>query len=149
MGTSTSTIAAPVPSAPGGLYEPVVVHGGLAWVSGQLPRLDGVLQFRGKVGVDLDLEAARAAARLCGLQCVAALAKALGGTDRILRVLKLTGFVASGPGFTQQPLVIDAASAAIIELLGLAGSHARSAIGVAELPHGAPVEVELVVALLA
>lgn len=143
-----ATIAAlPSPSPPGGLYAPVVVHGGLAWVSGQLPRLDGVLRFHGKVGTDLDLDAAREAARLCGMQCVAALAQALGGTDRILRALKLTGFVASAPGFTQQPLVIDAASSVLVELLGPAGQHARSAIGVAELPHGAPVEVELVVAL--
>ena len=144
---STGITAIPSPSAPGGLYTPVVVHGGLAWVSGQLPRLDGVLRFQGKVGADLDLEAACEAARLCGMQCVAALALALGGTDRILRALKLTGFVASAPGFTQQPLVIDAASAVLIELLGPAGQHARSAIGIAELPHGAPVEVELIVAL--
>ena len=145
MGTTPTPL--PSPSSPGGLYTPVVVHGGLAWVSGQLPRLDGVLRFHGKVGADLDLEAACGAARLCGMQCVAALAQALGGTDRILRALKLTGFVASAPGFTPQPLVIDAASAVLVELLGPAGQHARSAIGVTELPHGAPVEVELVVAL--
>ena len=145
MGTTIPAL--PSPSAAGGLYTPVVVHGGLAWVSGQLPRLEGVLRFHGKVGTDLDLDAACEAARLCGMQCVAALAHALGGTDRVLRALKLTGFVASATGFTQQPLVIDAASAVLVELLGPAGQHARSAIGVAELPHGAPVEVELVVAL--
>ena len=145
MGTVVTAL--PSPSPPGGLYTPVVVHGGLAWVSGQLPRLNGVLRFHGKVGTDLDLEAAREAARLCGTQCVAALAQAFGGTDRIMRALKLTGFVASAPGLTQQPLVVDAASAVLVELLGPAGQHARSAIGVAELPHGAPVEVELVVAL--
>lgn len=141
------TLPLPQPSAPGGLYSPVVVHGGLAWVSGQLPRLEGKLCFHGKVGLDLDLDQAREAARLCAMQCAAVLAQALGGTDQILRALKLTGFVASAPGFTQQPLVIDAASAVLIELLGPAGQHARSAIGVAELPHGSPVEVELIVAV--
>jgi len=144
---SITIMPLPHPSAPGGLYTPVVIHGGIAWVSGQLPRLDGKLRFHGKVGLDLDLDQAREAARLCGMQCMAALTQALGGTDRILRALKLTGFVASAPGFTQQPLVIDAASAVLVELLGPAGQHARSAIGVPELPHGAPVEVELVAAV--
>lgn len=139
----------PAPSPPGGLYTPVVIHAGIAYVSGQLPRRDGSLAYRGKLGAELDIEAGRVAARLCGLQALAALDAALGGTQRILRLLKLTGFVASAPGFVQQPAVVDGASEVLIEILGEAGAHARSAVGVAELPHGAPVEVEIVAAIIA
>lgn len=138
----------PAPSRPGGAYQPVVIHAGIAYVSGQLPRLNGELRYRGKVGAEVDLDQARAAAALCALQAISALSAALGGMDRILRILKMTGFVASAPGFTQQPLVIDDASEQLMELLGEAGRHARSAIGVCELPHGAPVEVELAAAVV-
>jgi len=137
----------PKPSQPGGNYLPVVVHGGIAYVSGQLPRLNNALQFPGKVGAGIDLVTAREAARLCAMQCLAALDKELGGLARVVRLLKVNGYVASAPGFTQQPAVIDAASAYFAEVLGERGRHARAAVGVVELPHGAAVEIELMAAI--
>lgn len=134
-------------SAPSTLFVTFARHGGLGFLSGQLPRRNGELAYKGKVGGDIDLATARDAASLCAEACVQALERELGGRGKLVRVLKMTGFVASAPGFTQQPKVIDAASEKLVELLGVAvGEHARSAVGVAELPHGAPVEVELVVA---
>ncbi|MDB6047705.1 MAG: hypothetical protein JWR17_451 [Pseudomonas sp.] len=127
----------------------LTVHNGLGFLSGQLPRKDGEIQYRGKVGAEVDLESACCAARLCAQACVDALERELGGKDRIVRILKITGFVASAPGFNGQPQVIDAASQLFIELLGQkVGAHARSAVGVAELPHNASVEIELIAAVL-
>lgn len=100
----------PVPSAPGGAYRPVVVHAGLAYVSGQLPRCDGVVRVTGLVGREVDLETARQAARLCAMQCLAALAQELGGLERVVRLLRVTGYVACLPDFVEQPAVIDGAS---------------------------------------
>jgi enamine deaminase RidA (YjgF/YER057c/UK114 family) len=137
----------PKPSAAGGSYLPVVIHQGLAFVSGQLPRLDGVVQYCGKVGHSVSLEQAQKAARLCASQCLAALDQELGGLSRVIRILRVTGYVASAPGFDQQPAVMDAASEYFCEVLGTRGQHARSAIGVAELPRGACVEVEITVAV--
>jgi enamine deaminase RidA (YjgF/YER057c/UK114 family) len=142
-------MASPAPaSTPSrGYVTPVVVHGGVAFVSGQLPREGGELKFRGKVGGAVDLESARSAAVLCADACIAALERELGGRGRILQLLKVTGFVASAAGFNSQPQVIDAASARLLEVLGPRGAHARSAVGVAELPHDAPVEIELIAAV--
>ena len=126
---------------------PVVVHEGLAFVSGQLPRRAGQLVCCGRVGAEVDVEAARDAARISASACVSLLEAAVGGRQNIVRILKVTGFVASAPGFNGQPAVIDAASETILALLGEAGLHARSAVGVAELPHGAPVEIELIAAV--
>jgi enamine deaminase RidA (YjgF/YER057c/UK114 family) len=137
----------PEPSLRGGNYTPVVVHQGMAFVSGQLAQIDNVVQFRGKVGDSIDVEQARQAAKLCATQCLAALNRELGGLDRVVRLLRVTGYVASANGFTQQPIVIDAASDYFCEVLGVAGEHARSAIGVAELPLGASVEIEITVAI--
>lgn len=137
----------PKPSQPGGSYLPVVIHDGIAYVSGQLPRLNNELQFLGKVGDDIDLVTAREAARLCAMQCLAALDKELGGLARVVRLLKVNGYVASAVGFTQQPAVIDAASEYFAEVLGARGQHARAAVGVAELPRGAAVEIELMAAI--
>lgn len=137
----------PVPSAAGGLYSPVVVHAGIAYVSGQLPRLNNELQFAGRVGRDIDLSTAQAAAELCALQCLSALENALGSLDRVERLLKLTGYVACVESFTQQPAVIDAASAIFLKTLGERGAHARTTVGVAALPRGASVEVELMAAV--
>lgn len=137
----------PQPSLPGGNYSPVVVHQGIAFVSGQLPRLHGVLQHCGKVGDTVSLEQAQHAARLCASQCLAALDRELGGLGRVVRLLRVTGYVASAPGFAQQPAVMDAASDYFCAMLGASGQHARSAVGVAELPRGASVEVEITVAV--
>ena len=137
----------PVPAAPRFAYVPVVIHGGLAWVAGQLPWHDGQLLCKGLVGREVSIERAAEAARLCVLQCLAQLQQALGDLDRIERFVKVTGFVACAPGFGDQPRVIDAASQLLQEVFGEAGKHARSAVGVAELPRGAPVEIEFVVAI--
>ena len=128
-------------------YVPVVVHGGLAWVSGQVPRSGNRILMTGKVGAEVGIADAQAAARACVLQALAQLKETLGDLGRVERIVKVTGFVASAPGFTQQPQVIDAASELLGQLLGESGRHARSAVGVAELPRGVPVEIELVAAV--
>jgi enamine deaminase RidA (YjgF/YER057c/UK114 family) len=133
--------------APAFQYVAVVVYGGYAWVSGQIPRAGNRILMTGKAGAEISLEQAQVAARACVLQALSQLKQALGDLDRVVRVIKMTGFVASAPGFTQQPQVIDAASELLGQVLGEAGQHARSAVGVAELPRGVPVEIELVVAV--
>ncbi|WP_439653391.1 RidA family protein, partial [Pseudomonas aeruginosa] len=107
----------------GGAYQPVVLHAGIAYVSGQLPRQHGELRWTGKVGSELDLEQARQAARLCAARCLLALEEALGGLQRVERLLKVTGYVASAAGFVQQPAVIDAASEYFDEVLGARGGQ--------------------------
>jgi enamine deaminase RidA (YjgF/YER057c/UK114 family) len=124
-----------------------VVHGGLVWVSGQLPRAaDGTLPILGRLGEEVDAEAGRRAAELCAMQALAVLRAAAGSLDAVARAVKVTGFVASAPGFVEQPKVIDAASNLLGEVFGEAGRHARSAVGVAMLPRGVPVEIEFVFA---
>ena len=135
------------PHLPHAPLLPVVVHGGIAYVSGQLPRIDGSITCRGLLGDSVSVEEGAEAARVCALNALAVLELALGSLDRIEQFLRVTGFVASTPTFTQQPRVIDGASQIFYSVFGEAGRHARSAIGVAALPHGAAVEVELSVAL--
>jgi enamine deaminase RidA (YjgF/YER057c/UK114 family) len=137
----------PAPITPQFDYVPVTLHAGIAYVSGQLPRRDATTVVTGKLGQDVELDLGREAAQLCVLHGLSALKGLLGTLDRVERILKLTGFVASAPGFTQQPQVIDAASRLLREVFGESGRHARSAIGVAELPRGAAVEIEMVVAV--
>lgn len=136
----------PQPAKPSFNYVPVTTHAGVAHVSGQLPKVDGEVRLHGKVGAQVSLEQAREQARICVLQGLACLAAELGDLSRIRRVLKVNGFVASAPGFNDQPKVLDAASDLLVEILGPAGRHARSAVGVAELPRDAAVEIEFVVA---
>jgi len=135
LGLTLPDAAAPVAN-----YVPVVLHGGLAIVSGQLPRGDGGL-VTGKVGEDLDLAAGQAAARLCALAVLAQLRAALGDLDRVMGCLQLSGFVNAGPGFTDHPQVINGASDLMVEVFGEAGRHARAAVGAGSLPLGAAVEV--------
>jgi enamine deaminase RidA (YjgF/YER057c/UK114 family) len=137
----------PQTNKPGGNYVPVAIHAGLAYVSGQLPRQGETLLYKGKCGAEVDVEAGQAAASLCADLCVAALIEAVGGIEKIERVLHVTGYVASAPGFTQQSQVMNGASDRLVELLGEKGRHARTSIGVAELPRGAPVEINLVAAV--
>ena len=125
-------------------YVPAVQSGRHVYVSGQLPMVDGTLVATGKVGAEVGAEQARELAKRCALNALAAI-DALVGLDRVTRVVKLTGFVAAAPGFTAVPAVINGASELMGAVFGEAGRHARSAVGVAELPLGAPVEVEFIV----
>jgi enamine deaminase RidA (YjgF/YER057c/UK114 family) len=138
----------PEPAAPVAAYVPVVVAGGLAHVSGQLPFVDGVL-VKGRLGEGVSTGDGYAAARACGLMIVAQLRQALGSLDRVERVVKLGAFVNSAPDFTDQPKVANGASELMAALFGEAGRHARSAVGVPVLPLGAAVEVDAVVAVRA
>lgn len=141
-------ITLPEPPAAVAAYVPTVVHAGHIWVSGQLPARDGGLPRLGLVGRDISVEDAAEEARYCAINALAQLRAAAGGSlDRIERIVKLTVFVASSPGFHAQPLVANGASELLIAVFGDAGKHARSAVGVAELPLGAPVEVEMVAAV--
>ena len=137
-------IELPDPPTPVASYVPVVVSGGLAFVAGQVPLAEGKLLATGKLGADLDAEAGADAARTCALQALAALRAELGSLDRIHRIVKLTVFVASAPGFTDQPKVANGASDLLGEVFGEMGRHARAAVGVSELPLGASVEVEVI-----
>ena len=136
------------PHPPHDPLDAVVVHGGAARTSGQLPRIDGALTCTGTLGIDVTVEQGAAAARVCALNALSVLRAALGTLDRIERVLTVTGFVASAPGFHDQPAVVDGASRVLFEIFGDAGRHTRSAVGVAALPRGGPVEIEVTVALV-
>lgn len=125
----------------------VVTHNGVAYVSGQLPRIEGKITCLGRLGESVSLEQGIEAAGVCALNALAVVEAELGSLDRIEQFLKVTGFVASSPDFVQQPKVIDGASRIFHDVFGKAGRHARSAIGVAALPHGAAVEIELSVAI--
>ncbi|WP_133365977.1 RidA family protein [Qipengyuania sediminis] len=140
MGIELPPAAAPVAS-----YVPVVVHGGMAYVSGQLPFIEGTL-VTGKLGQDVSTERGIQAARACGLMILAQL-EAADLLDRVARVVKLGGFVASTPDFTDQPKVANGASDLMVEAFGDAGKHARSAVGVPVLPLNAAVEVDAILAL--
>jgi enamine deaminase RidA (YjgF/YER057c/UK114 family) len=118
--------------------------GSLVFTAGQVPLVEGVLAATGKLGAEIDTERGQELARTCALNALAAV-DGLVGLDTVVRVVKVVGFVASAPGFTAQPAVLNGASALLGEVFGAVGAHARSAVGVAELPLGAPVEVELVV----
>jgi enamine deaminase RidA (YjgF/YER057c/UK114 family) len=135
----------PAPAAPVAAYVPCVRTGNLVYVSGQVPSVDGKPTHLGHLGDDVDLEAGRAAARTCAVNVLAALKAELGELSRVRRVVKVTGFVASAPGFTDHPKVVNAASELFGEVFGDAGRHARAALGVAALPLGVPVEVEAIV----
>ena len=124
-------------------YVPAVQSGKYVYVSGQLPMVDGKLPVTGKVGAEVTAERGAELARTCALNALAAI-DALVGLGQIVKIVKVTGFVASAAGFTGQPTVINGASELFGEVLGELGRHARSAIGVAELPLGAPVEVEVI-----
>jgi enamine deaminase RidA (YjgF/YER057c/UK114 family) len=141
--TELGVVLPPV-ATPAGVYLPAVRSGSLVFTAGQLPLVDGVLAATGKLGTEIDTERGQELARACVLNALAAVDD-LVGLDAVVRVVKVVGFVASAPGFTAQPAVLNGASELLGEVFGEAGAHARSAVGVAELPLGAPVEVELIV----
>ena len=137
-------IELPAVVAPLAAYVPAVRTGNLVYTSGQLPMVEGALPQAGKVGAAVSPEEAKALARTCALNALAAV-HSLVGIDSVARVVKVVGFVASAPGFNGQPGVINGASELFGEVFGDAGAHARSAVGVSELPLDSPVEVEIVV----
>jgi enamine deaminase RidA (YjgF/YER057c/UK114 family) len=140
LGLTLPALAAPVAA-----YVPAVRSGDHVWTSGQLPFVDGSLVATGKVGVEVEPDAAADLARICALNALAAIKAEIGDLDAVQRVVKVVGYVASAPSFAGQPAVINGASELLGEVFGEAGRHARSAVGVAALPLDAPVEVEVVV----
>lgn len=139
LGVTLPTVVKPLAA-----YVPAVRTGNLVYTAGQLPLAAGELAQTGKVGAEVSPEVAKAAAQVCALNALAAI-DALVGIDTVTRVVKVVGFVASAPGFNGQPGVVNGASEFLGEVFGDAGAHARSAVGVSELPLDAPVEVELIV----
>lgn len=139
-------IVLPEAAAPVASYVPVVVHGGFAHVSGQLPFVDGQL-VTGRLGEDVSLEDGMAAARACGLMILAQLKAALVPLDKVERIVKLGAFINSTPDFTDQPKVANGASELMFDVFGEKGRHARAAVGVPSLPLGAAVEVDAIIAL--
>ena len=139
LGLELPTVVPPVAN-----YVPAVRTGAFVYTSGQLPMVDGSLVATGKVGAAVSPEQAADLARTCALNALAAV-DGLVGIDSVVRIVKVVGFVASAPGFGGQPAVLNGASDVLGEIFGDAGVHARSAVGVAELPLDAPVEVELIV----
>ena len=137
-------LALPEVAKPVAAYVPALISGNLVFTSGQLPSTAGVLPASGKVGAEVSAEDAKAYARISALNGLAAAASVIGSLDRVTRVVKVVGFVASDPSFTGQSGVINGASEFLGEVFGEAGAHARSAVGVAVLPLDSPVEVELV-----
>ena len=132
-------------AAPVAAYVPAVRSGAYVFTSGQLPMVDGSLAATGKVGAEVSAEDAKQLAATCALNALAAIKAEIGDLDRVRRIVKLVGFVASVPDFTGQPGVVNGASELLGEVFGEKGVHARSAVGVAVLPLDAPVEVELIV----
>ncbi|MEW6060266.1 MAG: RidA family protein [Actinomycetota bacterium] len=141
---TTLGIELPPAPKPVGSYMPVRVSGELAFVSGQVAIEEGQVLYPGHVGGNVTLEGGAAAARRCGLQALAALKDALGSLDRVHGIVQLQVFVASAPGFNDQPKVANGASDLFVEIFGDQGRHARAAVGVLELPLGASVEVAVV-----
>ena len=140
-------ITLPEVATPAGAYVPALRSGRYVYTAGQVPLVDGKLPLTGKVGAEVTPEEAKGLARTCALNALAAVNSVAGGLERVVRVVKVTGFVASAPDFTGQPGVINGASELLGEVLGDKGVHARSAVGVAVLPMDAPVEVEIQVEL--
>jgi enamine deaminase RidA (YjgF/YER057c/UK114 family) len=133
--------------APGGIYQPVIVSNGTAYLAGAVPIAAGRVSSCGKVPTAVSVDEAQKAAELCAANLLRVFSRDVGGLDKIAKVLKVTGFVNSEPDFTDPHVVVNGASQLMIDVLGEAGKHARSAIGVATLPLGASVEVEMIVAV--
>jgi enamine deaminase RidA (YjgF/YER057c/UK114 family) len=149
MGTVDERLASlglelPAVAKPAGAYVPAITTGNLVFTAGQLPTTAGVLPATGKVGAAVTAEDAKQYARICVLNGLAAAQSVIGSLDRIVKVVKVVGFVSSDPSFSGQPGVINGASELLGEIFGDAGAHARSAVGVAVLPLDAPVEIEFV-----
>jgi len=138
-------ITLPVPGEPKFSYIPCNQTGNLVYTSGQDCRIDGELMYTGKLGTDLTIEQGQEAARQTIINCLSVLKAHLGDLDRVVKIVKLLGFVNSAPGFADQPYVMNGASNLLVDVFGENGKHARSAIGTSELPFHTPVEIELIV----
>jgi enamine deaminase RidA (YjgF/YER057c/UK114 family) len=138
-----------IPTAPKPLasYIPAVQTGNLVFTAGQLPIKDGILAFKGKLGKELGEDEGKKAAQLCTLNCLSVIKDEIGSLDKIDKIIKLTVFVGSSEGFINHPQVANGASDLIKDIFGENGKHVRSAVGVAELPMNAPVEIEMIVKL--
>jgi enamine deaminase RidA (YjgF/YER057c/UK114 family) len=128
-------------------YVPVAIHNGFAYVSGQLPRVNGELIYQGKLGQEVSIEEGQKASIICVLNALSVLKQELGSLEEITRIVKVNGYVNSAPGFTAQPSVMDGASQFLVQVFGEKGRHARTALGANELPSNTPVEIEMIVAL--
>ena len=126
-------------------YVPGVKVDKYIYTAGQIPFVDGELKYKGKAGKDVTVEDAYEAAKVCALNCLSIVKNLAGSLDNVEKIVKVVGFVNSAEGFTDQPKVINGASELLGEIFGEAGAHARSAVGVSELPVGATCEVELIV----
>jgi enamine deaminase RidA (YjgF/YER057c/UK114 family) len=142
LGIELPQVAAPVAA-----YVPAVLVDGFVYTAGQVPKVGDGLKYTGKLGAEVTLEEGYEAARICCLNCLAAVKSVSGSLDAVERIVKVTGFVASDPAFTDQPKVVNGASELLKEIFGQAGEHARSAVGMSALPLNAPVEVEMIVKL--
>jgi len=140
-------ITIPAAAKPLAAYIPALQIGNLVMTSGQVPVSEGVVKYQGKVGKDITEEEGEEAAKLCALNCLSAIKSVIGNLDKIKRVVKLTVFVNSAEGFTAQPKVANGASEFVVKVFGEAGKHARSAVGVSELPLNSAVEIEMIVEL--
>lgn len=128
-------------------YVPVMIHNGVAYISGQVPRIDGEVPYTGKVGRDVTVDQARELAEICVLKGLSCLKAAIGSLDNVEQVLKVTGYVQTAPGFYEPSKVLDAASELLEKIFDEKGLHARSAVGVAELPSNTPIEIEFIIAV--
>lgn len=128
-------------------YVSVMIHSGVAYISGQVPRINGEVPYTGKVGRDVTIDQARELAEFCVLKGLSCLKVAIGSLDNVEQVLKVTGYVQTAPGFYEPSKVLDAASELLERILGEKGLHARSAVGVAELPSNAPIEIDFIIAV--
>lgn len=140
-------IEIPTSPLPAGSYVPIVHHGGLVYLAGQDPLKDGKIQYVGKLGSDFSVEEGYEAAKLCAINLLAVLKSYLGDLARVQQILKVVGYVNSAPGFSEQPAVVNGASDLFVQVFGDNGRHARTAIGVNELPENIAVEVDLIVAV--
>lgn len=138
----------PIPPKPAGSYIPVVVTGNLAFVSGQIPMQDGKVVFTGKVPTEKSIEDAQKAAKLCAINILAQLKANLGSLDKVVKIVRISGFVNSAPNFAEQPKIINAASDLFFDIFGESGRHSRIAVGVSSLPLNSTVEIDAVVEII-
>ncbi len=129
---------------PSGNYLPAVRTGNLLFISGQLPKVEGRIAFKGRVGKDLNIETARRAAKACVTNLLAVLRHSLGSLEKVKKIVRITGYINTYPGFSEHIKVMDAASDMLVEVFGEAGRHSRVVVGVVELPLGASIEIEMV-----